>query len=455
MITCPHCGSDARQVKAGTHGGNQRYKCAACRRRYTPQPKLRGYPEDLRRRAAALRAQGISVQQIGLELGVNPQSIYYWFRKGEEESAPGAPAGKAETPLERAARPAPPPARKPRPTINDVAARANVSRSTVSNYLNDKGRMSEATRASVAAAMDDLHFTPSALVRAIHRRRTHILGVLIFGLSHLDRNVGRALPLRVLAGISEAADTAGYNLLLYTGWPNHAERHPTLEFLDGHIDGLIWVAPGMDAPMLARLADAELPLVALLTRHVPEGIGFVNADNIGGTAALVSHLAGLGHRHIAWLGSTDAANSNFHDRREGYRRGMAAAGLAQSPGLELTRDWTKDTFSQALESWLSLPRPPTAIVATDDDWAGAVTKAVLARGLRVPEDMAVVGFNDVPDAQWIGGGLTTVRQPFRQMGQLAVEQLLALIGGAPAADCRLTLPTEVIVRPSTAPARPT
>ena len=453
MITCPHCGSDAHQVKAGTHGGSQRYKCAACRRRYTPQPKPRGYPEDLRRRAAALRAQGVSVGQIGLELGVNPQSIYYWLRQGKDGAAPGTPAGEAE-PTERAARPGPPPARKPRPTINDVAARANVSRSTVSNYLNDKGRMSEATRASVRAAMEDLHFTPSALVRAIHRRRTHILGVLIFGLSHLDRNVGRALPLRVLAGISEAADTAGYNLLLYTGWPNHSERHPTLEFLDGHIDGLIWVAPGMDAPMLARLADAALPVVALLTRHVPDGIGFVNADNVGGTAALVAHLAALGHRRIAWLGSADAANSNFHDRREGYRRGMAAAGLAQEPALELTRDWTRDTFSQALESWLALPDPPTAVVATDDDWAAAVTRAIQARGLRVPEDLAVVGFNDVPDAQGIGGGLTTVRQPFRQMGQLAVEQLLNLIAGTAAADCRLTLPTEVIVRPSTAPICP-
>ena len=195
--------------------------------------------------------------------------------------------------------------------------------------------------------------------------------------------------------------------------------------------------------MLTRLADAGLPVVALLTRHVPEGIGFVNADNVGGTHALVAHLAALGHKRIAWLGSADASNSNFHDRREGYRQGMLAAGLTQEPALELTRPWSRETFHQAVEAWLSLPDPPTAVVAADDDWAAAIAKAVLARGLRVPEDMAIVGFNDVPDAQRIGGGLTTIRQPFRQMGQLAVEQLLALVAGAPAADCRVTLPTEV------------
>ena len=309
--------------------------------------------------------------------------------------------------------------------------------------------MSEATRVLVQTAMEALHFTPSALVRAIHQRRTSILGVLIFGLSGLDRNVGRAVPLHLLAGISEAADAAGHNLLLYTGWPNHAERHSTLEFLDGHIDGLIWVAPGVDAPMLARLADAHLPVVALLTRHVPAGIGFVNADNIGGTAALVAHLVEHGHRRIAWIGSSDAANSNFLDRREGYRQGLQAAGLAQDPALELTRDWSREVFRQSIESWRALPHPPTAIVTPDDSWAAAIGEAVLARGLRVPEDMAVAGFNDVPDAQWIVGGLTTIRQPFRQLAQLAVEQLLTLIAGASAVDCRLTLPTELVVRAST------
>jgi DNA-binding LacI/PurR family transcriptional regulator len=431
-------------VKAGLHGGNQRYQCAHCHRRYTPTPKPRGYPDGLRRQALTLHTEGLSVREIGLQLDINPQSIYYWLRH-QAKQEPIA----AETSSENAVAPpdilAP---RKPRPTIDDVAVRAGVSRSTVSNYLNDKGRMSAATRTSIQAAMEALHFTPSALTRAIHRRRTSILGVLIYGLGHLDRNVGRGVPLHLLAGISEAADAAGHNLLLYTGWPNHAERHSALEFLDGHIDGLIWVAPGIDAPMLGRLADAQLPVIALLTRHVPAGIGFVNAENIGGAAALVAHLAERGHRRIAWLGSSDAANSNFCDRREGYRRGLSAAGLAYDPALELVQNWSREMFRQAIETWVSISEPPTAIVTPDDDWAAAVGQAVLAQGLRVPEDMAIVGFNDVPDAQGIAGGLTTIRQPLRQMGQMAVEQLMALIAGTPASDCRLTLPTEIVVRSS-------
>ena len=318
MIICPHCGNAPHQVKAGLHGGNQRYKCTHCRRRYTPEPKPRGYPEDLRRQALTLHTEGRSVREIGLQLGINPQSIYFWLRH-QAEQKPNIPQASFTETVAPADTLTP---RKPRPTIDDVAAHASVSRSTVSNYLNNKGRMSAATRTSVQAAMKALHFTPSALTRAIHQRRTSILGVLIYGLGNLDRNVGRGVPLHLLAGISEAADAAGHNLLLYTGWPNHAERHSTLEFLDGHIDGLIWVAPGIDAPMLGHLADAQLPVIALLTRHVPAGIGFVNAENIGGTAALVTHLTERGHRRIAWLGSSDTTNSNFCDRREGYRRGL-------------------------------------------------------------------------------------------------------------------------------------
>jgi DNA-binding LacI/PurR family transcriptional regulator len=443
MTTCPHCGSAEQQAKAGLHGGNQRYQCAHCRRRYTPEPKPRGYPEGLRRQALTLHTEGLSVREIGLQLDINPQSIYYWLRHRTQEEPSDSKAPSTDAAPTDMLTP-----RRPRPTIDDVAARAEVSRSTVSNYLNDKGRMSAATRISVQTAMEALHFTPSALTRAIYRRRTSILGVLIYGLGNLDRNVGRGVPLHLLAGISEAADMVGHNLLLYTGWPNHAERHSALEFLDGHIDGLIWVAPGIDAPMLGRLADAQLPVVALLTRHVPAGIGFVNAENIGGTAALVAHLAERGHRRIAWLGSSDTTNSNFYDRREGYRRGLLTANLAHDLALDLVQNWSREMFRQAIETWVSMPDPPTAIVTPDDDWAAAVGKAVLAHGLRVPEDIAIVGFNDVPDAQGIAGGLTTIRQPLRQMGQMAVEQLMALIAGTSASDCRLTLPTEIVVRRS-------
>ena len=179
VITCPHCGSATRQVKAGLHGGNQRYKCADCTRRYTPQARPRGYPEDIRQRAMVLHGQGMSVTQIGLQLGINIQSIYSWLRhrnEGGSASDKSPSFKKTEHRMNQVGRTATVATRKPRPTIDDVAVRAGVSRSTVSNYLNDKGRMSEATRGLIRAAMDELHFTPSALVRAIHRKRTAILG---------------------------------------------------------------------------------------------------------------------------------------------------------------------------------------------------------------------------------------------------------------------------------------
>jgi LacI family transcriptional regulator len=336
---------------------------------------------------------------------------------------------------------------KRRSTISDVAVRAAVSRATVSNYLNDKGRMSAETRARIQAAMDDLHFTPSALVRAIRKQRTRILGVFIFGLSSLDQNIGVALTPHLLAGISKAGDAAGHNLLLYTGWTQTADRHSALEYLDGHIDGLIWVAPPLHNATLERVAEAGLPVVALLTRHVPEGVGYVNVDNVGAVAQMVAMLAAQGHTRIGYIGSLH--DSNFLDRRDGYRQGMREAGLPCDPDLEKIGLVAGDFSQQAASEWLLLDERPTAVIAGDDTWAAATGRQFELAGLRIPDDISITGVNDTPDAQSTFGGLTTIRQPFRDMGELAVERLVAMIEGAPVDECRITVAPQIVVREST------
>ncbi|WP_301002391.1 substrate-binding domain-containing protein [Capsulimonas corticalis] len=445
---CPKCGVSEGQVKAGMHGGSQRYKCSACRRRYTPEPSKRGYAPEVREQAVLLHAEGLKSGEIARRLGVNSQSVRNWLQRdgvvtaSVAEKLDPAHSGKASSV----------PLGKRRATINDVAARAEVSRATVSNFLNDKGRMSESTRSRIQTAMDDLHFTPSALVRAIRRQRTRILGVFIFGLSSLDQNIGGSLAPHLLAGISEAGDVANHNLLLYTGWTQHADRHSALEYLDGHIDGLIWVAPPLHDATLERVAEAGLPVVALLTRHVPDGVGYVNVDNINGVARMVEMLVQQGHRRIAYIGSLH--DSNFLDRRDGYRKGLEQARIEHDPRLEGIDDQTPDrvrepSFFQAMvDRWLLLDERPTAVIGGDDGWGMGVGKAFEAVGLRVPEDVSITGVNDTPDAQWILGGLTTINQPFRQMGILAVERLVAMIEGAPVEDCRITVTPEIIVRSS-------
>jgi DNA-binding LacI/PurR family transcriptional regulator len=165
---------------------------------------------------------------------------------------------------------------------------------------------------------------------------------------------------------------------------------------------------------------------------------------------VVAHLAERGHTRIGYVGPVHA--SNYIDRRDGFREALAGLGLPHDPAREITfkRDfWQRGHYERAMDNWVAQPERPTAIVVPDDECASWIVDAAARHGLRAPEDIAVTGFNDVPDAVRIGGGLTTVRQPFRQIGRLAAEKLLALIEGAPASDCRISLPTELVVRGST------
>jgi LacI family transcriptional regulator len=310
--------------------------------------------------------------------------------------------------------------------------------------------MGDHARQRIETAIEALHFTPSALTRAIRYRRTHILGVLIYGITDIDENVSRALTPPLLAGINTAADKAEYNVLLYSGWLNRPHRHPGLPFLDGHIDGLLWVSPGIEEPVLERVAAAGLPIVALLSRRVPDGVGYVASDNFGAMRSVVAHLAERGHHRIAFIGPIHI--SDFLDRRDGYRAALAEVGLPWDPELEVISNdnpWARPAYSQAIAAWLALAAPPTAIVAPNDGVAEILIEEVQALGRRVPEDIAITGFDDIPDAARIGGGLTTVRQPFRRIGEIAAERLLALIDGAPVDQCRITVPTSLSVRKTT------
>jgi LacI family transcriptional regulator len=340
---------------------------------------------------------------------------------------------------------------KPRVTIADVARHAGVSTSTISNYLNDKGRMSHETRLRIEGAMKALYFTPSALIRAIRNRRTHTLGLVSYGIYDLEHNVESSIVAPLLGAINRAADAASYDVLLYTGWPHRARSRTGSDFLNGQIDGLLWMSPPPNHEQLRFAAAAGLPVVSLLSRRVPDGVGYVVVDNIGGVRDLVQYLAKSGHTRIALLGST--MTSDFIDRTAGYRDGLALAGIAHDPEIEWTGmkadNWTPEGVESVLDRWLQLPGRPTAVVAVEDMLAKAVIDLAHARGLRVPQDLAVTGFNGLPATETLCGGLTTIRQPFNDIGRIAVERLDAMIQGAPLGECRVVVPASVVLRAST------
>ncbi len=350
-------------------------------------------------------------------------------------------------------------ATKQRATISDVAERAGVSRSAVSGHLNNKGRIGEAARARIHAAIEELEFTPNGLIRAMQNRRTLVMGLLIGGLDALKHRSDDSYTLPLLSGVYEAADKIHHDILLYTGWPGRAERSSGRDFLDGRVDGLLWIAPPPDSAAVERIAvRGGLPVVTLLSRHVPPGVGYVNADNIGGARQIVAHLAQQGHRRIAFAGPVHA--SNFRDRLDGYAQGLQEAGLIYDPALlaigpELAshdRDIRASgtaAYGAVLDGWLALPHPPTAIFVCTDQWAACMGQAVLSRNRRIPGDIALAGFDDSLLAETVFGGLTTIRQPFEEIGSRAVEHLLRLIEGEASDNCRSTLPVTLIARATT------
>jgi LacI family transcriptional regulator len=398
--------------------------------------------DSVRTQAMEFRSQGKTIREIARQLGVNHQTVANWLRKQHPETS------RVEI-----VSPSPASVGKHRATIHDVAQHASVSVSSVSNYLNQKGRMAESTRKRIQSAMEDLHFTPSALVRAIKHRRTNILGVMLQSLDSLNETEGPSAFLvpALLRGINDGADTANNDLLLYTGGRQCHRDDLESRFLGGHIDGLIWMTPGKRTPLLERVFAAGLPVVVLMTHEVPDGISYVMADNLGGMRQLVEHLAQQGHQRIAYVGSDSL--SDFRDRHVGYRQAMGDLELPWEPSLQVVsgkHDFSPEGSLRILTSWLALPSPPTAILCGTDHMAARMAETIRMRGLRIPEDIALAGFDDMPIAEHIAGGLTTIRQPFRRMGQLATENLLALVNGNPTDIYRSVLPTELVVRSSTA-----
>lgn len=436
MVTCPYCQSTVRQVKAGMNNGIQRYKCLSCKRRYTQEHQQRGYSADVRTQAINLYNQGAKVRHIARELSVNHQTVANWINAYKEQ--PITPPPKQS----------PAPMQKRRSTISDVAQKAGVSVSTISNYINNKGRMSKETRKRIKDAMDSLNFTPSALMKAIRQQRSNIFGALIFGLQTLDHNYEGSITPPLIAGLTTAAAEENYDMLLYTNW-NDPPSHAGLKYLNGHIDGLVWVAPNIKEPVMDRIAGAGLPVIALLSRHVPSGVGYINSDNIKAMHTIVDYLVSKGHRRIAYIGPS--YTSNFKDRREGFYNAMTANNCEIDEMLDYEfsyTQWDKEGFYPIINKWSALKNRPTAIVAADDHIATVTAEILQENGLRIPEDIAVTGFNDTPSSRHTAGGITTIRQSFRELGKLAAERLMAMVDGAPVEECRITIDTELIIRKS-------
>ncbi len=323
-------------------------------------------------------------------------------------------------------------------TIRDVAEHAGVSVATVSKVLNDRYGVSSTTYAKVQAVIEELGYESSLVARSLRNHRTNVVGVLVSDIEPFSAEL--------IKGAARALRGTGYELIVYSaggkssdhvGWEKRA-----LTRLGGTlIDGALLVTP----TVVGRSLDA--PVVAVDPHTGSDDVPTVDSDNRHGAELATQHLLDLGHRRIGFIGGrTDLESARL--RELGYRQTMSRAGIEPVDSLVYNGGYEPDIARAAAGKLLDLDDRPTALFAANDLSAIAVMEEAAARGLRVPEDLSVVGFDNVPESALTRPSLTTVHQPIQQMGRRAVEILLELLAGRLPATTRETLPTHLVERRS-------
>jgi LacI family transcriptional regulator len=310
--------------------------------------------------------------------------------------------------------------------LEDVARAAGVSPKTVSRVLNEEAYVKDDTRKRVLAAMESMNYRPSPSARGLAGSRSFLIAMLYDN----NDNPASTYLAEIQDGVLDACDANRYSMMvcpLRMRGPDFIRRVDAL-ISDHHVDGVVLTPPLTDhPPLLRRLREREVPHASVSPVNHAATIG-VCMDEEHAAQALVAHLIKLGHRRIAHvLGIANHGATRW--RLAGYKAALAAEGMLYDPDYVVQGDFMFGSGVAAARKLLALPQPPTAIFAANDDMAAGVMWAANERGLKVPRDVSVCGFDDTPLASQLWPPLTTVRQPAREMGKLATLQLMERLRG--------------------------
>ncbi|HEX5631611.1 MAG TPA: LacI family DNA-binding transcriptional regulator [Gemmatimonadales bacterium] len=330
-------------------------------------------------------------------------------------------------------------------TLADVARRAGVHKATASRAISAPGLISPATTARVRAAMAELGYVSNGVARALATRRTRTIGSIIPTLDNAIYAVSTN-------SLERRLEQSGYVLLVACHEFNLESEALALEaMLDRGVDGVVLVGHEHTRATLTRLRKSGVPHVFTWSRAKP-GRPTVGFDNRRAGRIVAEHLLALGHRRVGMVAGLIAGNDRASARLAGVRDALAAAGLAMPESAVVERPYSLEAGADGFASLMGARRPPTAIVCGNDVLAlGAICEA-RARGIAVPADVSITGFDDMPMARVAAPRLTTVRFPMREIGWNAGELLLGLLGEE-VATVERELPIELAVRESTAPPR--
>jgi LacI family transcriptional regulator len=327
-------------------------------------------------------------------------------------------------------------------TLEDIARLSDVSRSTVSRVINSDAKVKEETRLKVLKVIQSIDFQPNLAARGLATGRTNVIGVII--------------PARVsvifadpyfpvfLQGVSSACNNRTYSVMLWLAEPDYERRMIPRILHNGLVDGVVVASTLMDDPIVKSLFESNMPFI-LIGRHPSMDVNFLDVDNLQAARKATLHLLRLGYKRVATITGSQDQVAGF-DRYQGYLNALQDYDRTIRPELVADGDFTEEGGYHAMARLL--PQKPDAVFAASDMTAYGAMRAIHEANLRIPEDVAVVGFDDIPASARTIPALTTVRQPVQQMGSKAAEVLINVIENDINTTQKLIMDTELVVRES-------
>ncbi len=334
---------------------------------------------------------------------------------------------------------------KKKPTIKDIAKLAKVSATTVSMALNHHPKISRKTRDRIVSIAEELHYYPNYVARSLVSRKSKTLGLIITSI------LNPFYP-ELAKGIEDKAMESGYNVILCsTGYDPRLQKHFIDLLRSKGVDGIIFTSVEINDPDIKPLLDDNFPFVLVNRRirsnELEKMIDYAVLDNFLGGYMAMQHLNKLGHRRVAIIAGSFAISTAM-ERTEGAKKAMRDNGLTLEPELVVECHFSKEKAYEATRELLARESPPTAIFAQNDYMALGVREAVFDAGLSIPEDVALVGFDNIAASALRGVELTTISQKKYEMGTMAVEILCKRIADSSAPVSQIILQPEIVVRKS-------
>jgi LacI family transcriptional regulator len=334
-------------------------------------------------------------------------------------------------------------------TIRELAKLSGVSVATVSRVFNGYDDVSPTTRERVLRLADELDYTPTAAARTLVMQRSALVGVVLStGADHPD--LQHPFFQEVLVALRHRLGESGFDLLLLASEHEDESRSYMSRFRAHRVDGVVLMGVDQHDPDVRKLARSNIPCIAVDLDLVGPRAGYVVSDNHGGAAQAVKHLHSLGHSRIATITGMMTTKAGV-DRLVGFRSELERLDLPYRNDYVQEGDFYVESGYQAMNTFLALPEPPTAVFAASDLMAVGALRAATETGRSVPRDLSLVGFDDIQLARLLQPALTTIRQDKAGLGIAAAEAVLRMIEGDGAAPPVVTLPVELVERASTAP----